>query len=102
MTLNIDQVWAVLDELSDPEIPVLSLRDLGILRDVRTDEHGTLEIVITPTYSGCPATELIADDVRARARASSSLPINTSVTMAAPASKYTCWCRPRGRLPRPC
>lgn len=64
MTLNVDAVWTVLDELTDPEIPVLSLRDLGILRDVRTDEHGALEVVITPTYSGCPAISQIEDDVR--------------------------------------
>ena len=83
MTLNIDQVWAVLDELSDPEIPVLSLRDLGILRDVRTDEHGTLEIVITPTYSGCPAISQIEDDVRA-ALARHSMPARV-VTQLSPA-----------------
>ena len=47
-------VWAALDDLADPEIPVISLRELGILRDVRQGEGG-LEVVITPTYSGCPA-----------------------------------------------
>ncbi|MFP5406502.1 MAG: 1,2-phenylacetyl-CoA epoxidase subunit PaaD [Gammaproteobacteria bacterium] len=48
----------------DPEIPVLTLHDLGILRDVVL-EHGTPTVLLTPTYSGCPATEAIASQVRA-------------------------------------
>lgn len=63
--MDIDAVWAVLDELSDPEIPVLSLRDLGIVRDVHVAADGVTEVVITPTYSGCPAISQIEDDVRA-------------------------------------
>lgn len=55
----------MLDALHDPEIPVLTLRDLGILRDVRENADGQLEVVITPTYSGCPAISQIEDDVRA-------------------------------------
>jgi len=57
------QVWAALEALTDPEIPVVTLRELGILRDVR-DGPGGLEVVITPTYSGCPAMGQIEDDVR--------------------------------------
>jgi len=56
-------VWAALDSLSDPEIPVITLREMGILRDVRAAADG-LEVVITPTYSGCPAMGQIEDDVR--------------------------------------
>jgi ring-1,2-phenylacetyl-CoA epoxidase subunit PaaD len=47
----------------DPEIPVLSIEDLGVLRDVRLDEAGRVEVSITPTYSGCPAMTMIAVDV---------------------------------------
>jgi ring-1,2-phenylacetyl-CoA epoxidase subunit PaaD len=64
MTANLAPVWAALDELSDPEIPVLTLRDLGIVRDVRAAADGRVEVVITPTYSGCPAIGQIEDDVR--------------------------------------
>ena len=64
MRANVEAVWAALEELTDPEIPVISLRELGILRDVRTAAEG-LEVVITPTYSGCPAMGQIEDDVRA-------------------------------------
>ncbi|MFZ9368376.1 MAG: metal-sulfur cluster assembly factor, partial [Burkholderiaceae bacterium] len=58
-------VWSLLEHVCDPEIPVLTLRDLGILREVREAEDGQLEVVITPTYSGCPAMDQIEDDVRA-------------------------------------
>jgi ring-1,2-phenylacetyl-CoA epoxidase subunit PaaD len=63
MTTSAEAVWAALEDLADPEIPVISLRDLGILRDVRSGPDG-LEVVITPTYSGCPAMSQIEDDVR--------------------------------------
>jgi ring-1,2-phenylacetyl-CoA epoxidase subunit PaaD len=56
--------WAVLDGVPDPEVPVLSVCDLGIVRDVVPHDHG-VEVVLTPTYSGCPATEVIAESVRA-------------------------------------
>lgn len=55
--------WSVLDTVPDPEVPVLSVRDLGIVRDVVCTDTGT-EVVLTPTYSGCPATEVISDSVR--------------------------------------
>ena len=64
----VEQAWALLESLTDPEIPVVTLRELGILRDVRMtkiDEGSEqLEVVITPTYSGCPAMGQIEDDVR--------------------------------------
>ncbi|MEN9887520.1 MAG: putative 1,2-phenylacetyl-CoA epoxidase, subunit [Pseudomonadota bacterium] len=56
-------IWALLEQITDPEIPVVSLRELGILREVREGNAG-LEVVITPTYSGCPAMEQIEDDIR--------------------------------------
>jgi ring-1,2-phenylacetyl-CoA epoxidase subunit PaaD len=60
-------VWQLLESLTDPEIPVVTLRELGILRDVRSAvaQDGTeqLEVIITPTYSGCPAMGQIEEDV---------------------------------------
>ncbi len=50
----------------DPEIPVVTIAELGILRDVRFATDGVPEVVITPTYSGCPATEAIRQDVLTR------------------------------------
>ncbi len=58
-----DAAWAKLREVLDPEVPALSIVELGIVRDVR-DAGGELVVVLTPTYSGCPATEAIAADVR--------------------------------------
>jgi ring-1,2-phenylacetyl-CoA epoxidase subunit PaaD len=52
-------VRAVVADVLDPEVPVLTIEDLGILRAVRVGEDGHVEVVITPTYSGCPALEAI-------------------------------------------
>ncbi|MBC7717259.1 MAG: phenylacetate-CoA oxygenase subunit PaaJ [Pseudorhodobacter sp.] len=60
--LLVRQAWEVLSTVLDPEVPALSVRDLGIVRDVLIDERG-MEIILTPTYSGCPATEVIEQDV---------------------------------------
>lgn len=61
---SIDQIWTWLDEVPDPEIPVISVVDLGIIRDVAWAADA-LQISVSPTYSGCPATRVIADDMRA-------------------------------------
>jgi ring-1,2-phenylacetyl-CoA epoxidase subunit PaaD len=68
MNETVDKAWAVLEPLTDPEIPVITLRELGILRDIREDADG-LEVIITPTYSGCPAMDQIEDDVHAALKA---------------------------------
>ena len=57
-----ERAWEVLGEVLDPEVPALSVRDLGIVRDV-IDHGAELEVVLTPTYSGCPATEVIEQNV---------------------------------------
>ncbi len=59
---RIASAWAVLATVPDPEVPVVSVRDLGLVRDVLVIKN-ELEIVVTPTYSGCPATELIASSI---------------------------------------
>ncbi|MCQ6271110.1 phenylacetate-CoA oxygenase subunit PaaJ [Pseudarthrobacter sp. R1] len=63
------QAWDIAATVCDPEIPVLTIEDLGILRDVNvTQEHGTADqvrVTITPTYSGCPAMDAIRDDLKA-------------------------------------
>ncbi|MBP6115394.1 MAG: phenylacetate-CoA oxygenase subunit PaaJ [Neisseriaceae bacterium] len=64
LELNTADVWALLEQVTDPEIPVVSLRELGILREVIATESG-FDVVITPTYSGCPAMGQIEDDVKA-------------------------------------
>jgi ring-1,2-phenylacetyl-CoA epoxidase subunit PaaD len=59
----LEAIWAVLAAIPDPEIPVISIVELGIVRNV-TREDDELVITVTPTYSGCPATAMIATDIR--------------------------------------
>ncbi|MFN3688130.1 1,2-phenylacetyl-CoA epoxidase subunit PaaD [Salinarimonas sp.] len=61
---SLEDVWSWLDAVPDPEIPVISLVDLGIIRDVAYDGE-TLVVAVTPTYSGCPATRVINLDILA-------------------------------------
>lgn len=60
---TVTQVWSILAEVMDPEVPVLSVLDLGIVRHVTATED-QLSITITPTYSGCPAMDAISMDIR--------------------------------------
>lgn len=86
-------IWELLESVTDPEIPVVNLREMGILRAVRQGPRG-LEVVITPTYSGCPAMSQMADDV---VNALSSAGVSASViTQLAPAWT-TDWMTPEGR-----
>lgn len=59
------RAWEAAGAVVDPEIPVLSIADLGVLRDVRVVADGAVEVDITPTYSGCPAMNVIALEVEA-------------------------------------
>ena len=59
------KAWRILADVADPEIPVLSVLDLGIVRDVEeSPDRSRVTVTLTPTYSGCPATEVITNDVR--------------------------------------
>jgi ring-1,2-phenylacetyl-CoA epoxidase subunit PaaD len=77
------QVWSWLGEVPDPEIPVISVVDLGIVRDV-TEEDGEWVVTITPTYSGCPAMQVISEAVgeALRARGLERLRIETRLSPA--------------------
>ena len=86
--------WAVLDAVPDPEVPVLSVRDLGIVRDVVVDDDG-VEVVLTPTYSGCPATEVIAASVRSAIDAAGLGPAR--VTLRRAPAWTTDWISAQGR-----
>ena len=87
--------WAVLDTVPDPEVPVLSLRDLGVVREVivrpgeceggsegESEGAGGLEVVLTPTYSGCPATEVIAASVKTALEAEGLGPVKVTQRLA--------------------
>jgi ring-1,2-phenylacetyl-CoA epoxidase subunit PaaD len=57
------EIWTLMGTVMDPEVPVLSVTDLGIIRDVRIEKDEAM-ITITPTYSGCPAMDMIAANIR--------------------------------------
>jgi ring-1,2-phenylacetyl-CoA epoxidase subunit PaaD len=77
-----DRALAVLEEVVDPEIPVLTIADLGILRDVAV-RGDTVEVTITPTYSGCPAMNMITLEIEtALARAGIKALIRTTLSPA--------------------
>ena len=70
-----DAAWRVLAEVPDPEVPAISLVDLGIVRGVSELDDGALEVVLTPTYSGCPATEVIEASIVAALQAADLGPV---------------------------
>jgi ring-1,2-phenylacetyl-CoA epoxidase subunit PaaD len=86
-------IWELLESVTDPEIPVVNLREMGILRAVREGAQG-LEVVITPTYSGCPAMSQMEDDVVA-ALLKGGVAARV-ITQLAPAWS-TDWMTPEGR-----
>jgi len=95
---RLTRAWQVLATVLDPEIPALSICDLGIVRTVELlgdDPQGLLEVVLTPTYSGCPATESIEDNVRQAIEAAGLGPVRVR-TRRAPAWT-TDWITPQGR-----
>ncbi|RTL40091.1 MAG: phenylacetate-CoA oxygenase subunit PaaJ [Burkholderiales bacterium] len=90
--MNLDLARARLAAVPDPEIPAVSLVELGIVRDLRPHGAG-LEVVLTPTYSGCPATELIVDDVRAALAEFGDV----TITLQRSPAWTTDWITPEGR-----
>jgi ring-1,2-phenylacetyl-CoA epoxidase subunit PaaD len=62
---RVDAAWRLLAGVLDPEVPVLSVLDLGLVRGVNEADDGALDVVLTPTYSGCPAVEVIESAVQA-------------------------------------
>ena len=62
-TITTNDIWSLMNDINDPEIPVLSITDLGIVRDIKCHDR-QIDISITPTYSGCPAMDVIAMSIR--------------------------------------
>lgn len=87
-------VWSVLGSVPDPEIPVVSVLDLGIVRAVQWDaiEPDVLVVEVTPTYSGCPATDLIVEAIRAALRASGIGAVRIETVLSPPWS--SAWLSP--------
>lgn len=60
---NQKDIWKLLDEVPDPEIPVISVVELGVVRDIIIKDNKSIQVVITPTYSGCPAMKVFEQDI---------------------------------------
>ena len=89
--LTTEQAWAVLARVADPEIPVISVTELGIVRAVRA-QGPAVEVVVTPTYSGCPATEAIERSIAAALREAGADDVRIETRLAPPWS--TDWIAP--------
>jgi ring-1,2-phenylacetyl-CoA epoxidase subunit PaaD len=77
------QAWDILNRVPDPEIPVISVTELGIVRDVRAAADG-VDVVVTPTYSGCPATEVIERSIREALTAAGAAQVRVTTQLAPP------------------
>ncbi len=84
----------ILASVSDPEIPVLSIMDMGVVRRAEM-VNGVAEIAITPTYSGCPAMDVIGDDIK---KALSEKGIDAKVELVLSPAWTTDWITPKGRM----
>lgn len=91
---RVERAWAVLHGVLDPEVPAISVTDLGIVRDVVAHDDA-LEVVVTPTYSGCPATEAIAQAIVEAVDAAGLGPAR--VTQRRAPAWTTDWITPEGR-----
>lgn len=79
--LTSEQAWDVLSRVADPEIPVISVTELGIVREVRAAD-GAVDVVVTPTYSGCPATEAIEQAIAQALRAAGAQQVRVTQRLA--------------------
>ena len=68
VTADTATLLAAARDVPDPEIPVITLGDLGVIRDLRVDDAGTVHVEVTPTYVGCPATAVIAREKKGRTK----------------------------------
>ena len=91
---RVQHAWRVLHDVLDPEVPAISVTDLGIVRDVIAHDDG-IEVIVTPTYSGCPATEVIAQSISDAIAAAGLGPAR--VTQRRAPAWTTDWITPEGR-----
>ncbi len=95
MTITTAEIWRLLEAVSDPEIPVLTVVDLGIIRDVKIHDDSLVEVIITPTYSGCPAMNTIEINIRATLQENGIDPVKVTTVLSPPWT--TDWLTDQGR-----
>jgi ring-1,2-phenylacetyl-CoA epoxidase subunit PaaD len=87
------QINDILETISDPEIPVLSIMEMGVVRAAKW-ENNVVEVTITPTYSGCPAMDVIGDDIK---KAMKEAGFEAKVNLVLAPAWTTDWITPKGR-----
>ena len=92
--ITTDSIWNLMEDIYDPEIPVLSIIDLGIIRDVQID-NDNIEVFITPTYSGCPAMDVISLNIRMSLLQNEFT--NIKITQQLSPAWTTDWMTPQGK-----
>lgn len=88
------EIWSLLEDVFDPEVPVLTVVDLGVVRSISVNESN-VHIVITPTYSGCPAMKVIEEDIIAKLNENNIH--NVSVELVLAPAWTTDWISEKGR-----
>ena len=88
------ELYSILEQVSDPEIPVLSILDMGVVRTAKIID-GVVKVEITPTYSGCPAMDVIGDDIK-KILSENNYP-NAEVKLILSPAWTTDWITKRGR-----
>ena len=92
---NVQHIWDTLCEVQDPEVPALSVVDLGIIRNIKILEDRSVIVDVTPTYTGCPATQLINSFIRIAIEASGYEDVNIKTVLSPPWT--TEWISDEGR-----
>jgi len=87
------RLFSILEKVSDPEIPVLSIMDMGVVR-LAIIENNLVKVQITPTYSGCPAMDVIGDDIK---KALSEAGYDSEIELTLAPAWTTDWITPKGR-----
>lgn len=92
---HIDPIlFPILDSVSDPEIPVLSIMEMGVVRSAQIINNNVVEVDITPTYSGCPAMDVIGDDIKSAMKQAG---YEAKVNLVLSPAWTTDWITPKGR-----
>lgn len=92
---ELKNIWNVLENVQDPEVPALSLVDLGVVRDIHLAKSGSVRIDVTPTYTGCPATQLINTLIKTAIEASGYEEVEINTVLSPPWT--TDWISDEGR-----
>jgi ring-1,2-phenylacetyl-CoA epoxidase subunit PaaD len=94
-TLTPAQIWQALDEVADPEIPVVSLVEMGIVRDVAVSASGAVTVQMTPTFAGCPALHVMREDIAAKLEELGATAVTVETILSPPWSSD--WIVPEAR-----